>query len=107
MIEDTSETFKPTSIMYGKVISANPLKINVEQRMVLDRKFLVLTDHLTKKTSEVSYRDYYRNSANEMTYTTRTAQVTFDNSLKVNDKVVLLREEGGQKFLVIDKVVSS
>lgn len=78
LVVGTSETTKPTSIMYGKVISTNPLKINVEQRMIFDKKFLVLTERLVK-----------------------------DSPLKVNDKVVLLREQGGQKFLVIDKVVSA
>lgn len=103
---NTTEVKKLTNIMYGKVVSESPLKINVEQRMVLDKNFLVLTDHLTKKKKTITYRDYYRNNSGTLTYSDRTAEIEFDNSLKVGDKVVLIREQGGQKFLIVDKVVS-
>lgn len=106
MVKETMENEKPTRLMYGKVESTNPLKVNVEQRLMLDRNFLVLTDHLTRKSTTISFRDNYRNSNDDLTHTTRTAEVVFDNSLRVGDKVALLREQGGQKFLIIDKVVS-
>lgn len=71
------EMSKPTHIMYGKVVSLSPIEINVEQRMILTKQFLTMTERISK-----------------------------DSPLRLNDKVVLLRESGGQKFLIIDKVVS-
>ena len=106
MVKETVENEKPTRVMYGKVISTNPLKVNIEQRMVLDKNFLVLSDRLTRKSTKITVRDNYRNSADELTYANREIDVVFDNSLKVNDKVILLREQGGQKFIILDKVVT-
>lgn len=76
--KDTIENDKPTRLMYGKVTSVSPLKVNIEQRMEIDRRFLVIVERLTKG----------------------------DDKLRVGDKVALLREQGGQKFLIIDRVVS-
>ena len=95
IVKETVENEKPTRVMYGKVISTNPLKVNVEQRMVLDKNFLVLSDHLTRKSTRVRIL-----STNDL------VDVEFDNSLKTNDKVILLREQGGQKFIILDKVVT-
>lgn len=94
IVEETTENNKPTHIMYGKVISVSPLRVNVEQRMILDKNQLVLTDHLTRKTGWTVVND-------------RTYEVVFDNRLKVNDNVLLIRKQGGQKFIIIDKVVSA
>lgn len=96
MVKETVENEKPTRVMYGKVISTNPLKINIEQRMVLDKNFLVLSDRLTRKSTRI-----------RIPSTNDQVDVVFDNSLKVNDKVILLREQGGQKFIILDKVVST
>lgn len=95
MVKETIENEKPTRVMYGKVISTNPLKVNIEQRMVLDKNFLVLSDRLTRKSTRI-----------RIPSTNDQVDVVFDNSLKVNDKVILLREQGGQKFIILDKVVS-
>ncbi len=95
MVKETVENEKPTRVMYGKVISTNPLKVNIEQRMVLDKNFLVLSDRLTRKSTRI-----------RIPSTNDQVDVVFDNSLKVNDKVILLREQGGQKFIILDKVVS-
>ncbi len=48
---------------YGKVIAITPLEIQVDQRFVLDKDFLVLT-----------------------------STVTGDSAMEVGDKVILLRE---------------
>ena len=66
---------KPVAVMYGTVTNTAPLNIQVEQKITLDKDFLVLT---------------------------ATVQ---DTPLQVGDKVVLLREQGGQRFVVLDKVV--
>lgn len=95
MVKETVENEKPTRVMYGKVISTNPLKINIEQRMVLDKNFLVLSDRLTRKSTRI-----------RIPSTNDQVDVVFDNSLKVNDRVILLREQGGQKFIILDKVVT-
>lgn len=66
------EAKKPVSIYFGEVVSDNPLKINVEQKMVLSDKQLILTGTILEK------------------------------GLVVDENVILVRMQGGQKFIVMD-----
>lgn len=91
--KETMDTTYPVAIMYGKVISTNPLKINVEQRMVLDHSFLILTRNVMNYKTTILLDN-------------ENKSITISNELKNGDKVVLLREQGGQKFIVLDKVVN-
>lgn len=88
------EEAQPTSIEYGTVVSANPLKISLEQKLTLDSTHLILTNNV--KDFEV-----------EMTVDGVRKKYTVHNQLKNGDKVILFRQQGGQKFVVLDKVVTS
>ncbi len=70
------EASNPVAVLFGSVVSTSPLKINVEQRLVVTKEFIRLTN-----------------------------SVTGENELKANDNVVLLRTQGGQQYIVIDKLV--
>lgn len=74
---DAVENSKPCAVMFGKVTSVSPMKINVEQKMTLTSAQLILTSN-----------------------------VTGQNSLIVGDTVVLLRMQGGQKYVVWDRVIT-
>ena len=51
---DERESSKPVNVYFGEVVSKSPLKINVEQKMVLGEQQLVLarnvTDYMTTVT---------------------------------------------------------
>lgn len=66
---------KPVEICFGKVTSASPLKILVEQKLLLGKAQLVLAQ-----------------------------KVTADNGLVVGDEVILFRQQGGQKYIVVDRI---
>ena len=68
---------QPCDFCFGKVTSANPLKISVEQKMTLGVAQLVLTETISK------------------------------SSLQIGDEVILLKKKGGQKYLVLDRVVKT
>lgn len=71
------EAAKPCDYTIGTVINTSPLKIKVSQTMELEEYFLDLTKNVTE-----------------------------ENALKKGDKVLMLRKAGGQKYAVIDRVVS-
>ena len=48
------EKGKPVNILFGKVVSADPLRINVEQRMELGRSQLILGRNVTDYETEVT-----------------------------------------------------
>lgn len=113
---DAVNATKPTSIVYGKVISTSPLKINVEQKMTLTNAQLVLTrnvtdhkiqmtvDHVTGNTSGGSGDSLF--ASHSHTYSGKK-EFTVHNGLKVNDEVVMIQMQGGQKYIVLDRVVKS
>lgn len=71
---DAVAASKPMSVVYGKVLSTSPLRIQVDQRLTLDDDFIVLTQ-------------------------------TVSGALVPDDRVVMLMAQGGQSYVVLDKVV--
>lgn len=81
----------PTAIVYGKVSSVSPLKVYVEQKITLSKEQLVLTRSVKDHTVQIIDNG-----------TTKT--ITIKNGLVAGDKVVMLRMQGGQQYIVIDKI---
>ena len=110
------EAGKPVNVYFGEVVSASPLKINVEQKMILGEKQLVLsrnvTDFKTKITAGNIKNYYYTGDVNSGTapvspshvHAVGTIEVTVHNGLAVGDGVILIRQQEGQKFIVVDRI---
>ena len=106
---------KPVSIRFGIVKQEKPLKIEVEQKLLLEEEHehLILT-HLVK--------DYYVDMTVSHVTETRAGGSGFPmyeshdhdykgrkkflihNGLKMGEKVILLQLQGGQQFIVLDRV---
>lgn len=65
---------KPSDLVFGKIMSTDPLKISVDQKLTLSDEFVFTT-------------------------------YAYSLIMQVNDSVVMIRAQGGQKYLIIDKVV--
>ena len=110
---ETIRSSSPCAIMYGKVKSISPLQISIGQRLTLDEQFLILTsnvkdydvemivDHTTENTSGGSGDSSFEihNHAYKGTKTFRVLK-----GLKIGESVILLRMQGGQKFIVLDRI---
>lgn len=70
---DAVQSGSPCAVIFGKVIDLKPLKIKIEQKLVLGEKQLIKTEDSKK--------------------------------IKKNDSVILLRMQGGQKFIVLDRII--
>lgn len=68
------EASKPMSICFGKVASTSPIKVIADQKINLTKAQLVLTETVTKEP------------------------------LQKDDEVILLRQQGGQKYIMIDRI---
>ena len=102
----------PMSVCFGTVTSASPLKIQVDQKKTLTGAQLMLTnsvrdftvemtvDHRTENTSggsgDASFASHNHAYKGRKSYRVHLA-------LKAGEKVILLRCDGGQKFLVLDR----
>lgn len=110
------ESTKPVNVYFGEVVSASPLRINVEQKMVLGEKQLILTrnvtDFKTKITAGNIKNYYYTGDVNSGTapvpsshvHAVGTIDVTVHNGLAVGDGVILIRQQKGQRFIVVDRI---
>ena len=83
---------KPTKVVYGKVKSINPLRIMVEQKMILEKPQLVITKNFIDHEIEIILDE-------------KKKSIKVNNSLKVNDEVVMIQVQGGQKYIVLDRMV--
>lgn len=81
----------PMALKIGEVISTTPLKIGLNQKISVPESQLILTnavrDHTVKMTTDGS-----------------TVVTTVKLGLAAGEKVVLLRCDGGQRFIVLDRV---
>ncbi len=96
------EASSPTALMFGKVISTSPLQINVEQRLTLTEKQLVLTRTVKGFSLGISGRT---GSGGNPAHSHSIGGSTNQTSLNVGDSVLLCRMSGGQQFVVLDWVV--
>ena len=104
---------KPVHLLFGQVISASPLKIQVDQKSIYTEKMLVLardvTDyevdievkHLTEKRAGGSGAAAYESHDHE--YKGRK-KIKIYNALIVGDWVVMGRIQGGKRFVVLDRI---
>ncbi len=86
------ENAKPVNLVFGKVSSISPLIVNVENKLKLEKEQLLLLKTLSNYTVEVEIEEEKR-------------QMKIYNALKSGDEVILLRMQGGQKYLILDRVV--
>ncbi|WP_277680405.1 DUF2577 domain-containing protein [Gracilibacillus dipsosauri] len=81
---------KLSDIVYGTVISSNPLKVQIDQKLTIGKEHLKLTRAAKDYTVEVTV------NGTRNTYTVH-------NALKNGDKVTMIRAHGGQQYIIIDK----
>lgn len=102
---DAVEASKPVNVYFGKVLSAVPLKINVEQKMILGEKQLVLSRNVTNFTTMVTVDWLTEGSQSAHTHKiTGQKKITVHNGLVDGEKVILIRQQEGQKFIVWDRI---
>lgn len=112
---------KPTAVIFGKVVSIVPLKISIDQKMTLGLAQLVLTRAVS--TYQVEMTVNHTTQPQEHTHTcpgegcniapnshshvyAGTKIFTVHSGLVVGDEVVLIQMQGGQKYLVWDRVMT-
>lgn len=122
---DAVENSKPTAIMLGVVESISPLSIRIDQKSVLEANELLLTKNVVDYWCDMTVDHETQRDADLKTEHTHpdTGQGSFDskhqhgykgrktflvhNGLDSGDSVILIRVQGDQKYVVLDKVMNS
>lgn len=120
-------SMQPADVTFGVVTKVNPLEIMVNQKNILTEPFLVLTnavkDHDVDMTiSMTTVSDSYMNGqhkhkgdsggqTDEGNLNTKhhhdiqgRKKITLHYGLAVGESVILFRMQGGQRYVVIDRV---
>lgn len=123
---DAIKADKPVEVCFGNVISPSPLKILVEQKLTLGAEQLVLTKAVTDHWVDIEVSHYTVNDDFMVpSHTHGTPAGTTDtgnldtthkheykgrkkimvyNGLQTGEKVLLVRFDKGQRFVVLDRV---
>ena len=103
-----SEASYPADVMSGTILSAKPLKVQVEQRFTISGDMLVVPEHLTDYEIKVTVEKSNTKEAGEPQHQHEYGGelvIKVHGALKKGDRVQMIRQQGGQKFVIIDKVV--
>ncbi|NFC76760.1 DUF2577 domain-containing protein [Clostridium botulinum] len=95
----------PVNISFGEVINAEYLKIKVDQKLILDRDFFIIPESLIRYEVDLKHTHNYMDSSINSNLNTSLDKLLIREGLKQGDKVLLLRVQGGQQYVILDKVV--
>ena len=119
---DAMDNAQMCDLRYGKVVSTNPLKVQVTNLFTIPESLLIVPEHLTDHNVSVTINwntenhthshnisDSYTGggSASDNTHKhgiTGKKTMTIHGALKVGDKVALLRKTGGQSYFILDRI---
>lgn len=109
------ESSFPCELRFGVVVGVQPLRIGVEQRLVLSEAQLILPRRFSDHSVRISggnVRDFYfsgeaPDAAAEPVspphvHAVADMEITVHGALRVGDEVILIRQQGGQKYLIFD-----
>lgn len=104
---------KPVEVCFGKVTSNSPLQILVDQKFTLGAAQLVLTRNVTDFTTNVTVNwntESKSGGSGDSSFSSHNhaisgrKSITVHNGLVVGDEVILIRQQGGQKYVVVDRI---
>ena len=90
---DAVRSAKMSDYKIGTVSGVSLLIIKMSNTLEIDEDFLHLSRNVTDYEVEIKIGDVIQSR-------------TVLNSLKVGEKVLMLRKSGGQEYIIIDRVVS-
>ncbi len=101
---------KPVEIYIGLVKSIDPIEIFVHQKLSLTSEFLYIPERLTRYEVPLNHFHKYEDSTAGGTVLKDTQEsllnvLVIREGLLEDDKVILVRIQGGNKYIVMDKVV--
>ena len=122
MSVDAQNSQKPDIVLFGQVLSVKPLQIKVNQKQTIKEDALILT-HAVKDYEvdiEVSHYTVNDDFLQTMHDHPNVAENSFDshhkhaykgrkkikiyNGLKVGENVMMLRQNGGSRYIVLDRI---
>lgn len=110
---DALNASNPTAIMFGTVSSADPLEVIVDQRFTLPADFLIVPETLIHFEIDFHHDHEYTDDTGTGSSTKKTKPalpekpIVIRRGLEAGDKLLLVRVQGGQQYIILDRVVDA
>lgn len=101
---ETQRAGQPTDLVYGTVKSTSPISIMIDQKVTLTSEFLILTKSVTKHQVDMEFTCDTEDSTGHKHKINFKSKATINNALKTGDKVIMIKQAGGQSYIVLDKL---
>lgn len=110
---NTYQAGKPADYILGVVESVNPLVIRLDAKETITEEFLVLTDAVRDYDVDITVNHTTENAAGGSGYAEYAShnhgykgrkRITVHNGLTPGESVVMLRQLGGQEYLVLSRI---
>lgn len=111
MALDAVEANKPMELVLGTVISINPIKISLSQLLIIGESFILNPEGLAGQELTISLDEQtitLKNDEDELkeyTIMPQDLKIKIKSQIKQDDKVFLLRLQGGQKYFILGPLV--
>ncbi|MFR8759221.1 MAG: DUF2577 domain-containing protein [Negativibacillus sp.] len=122
MSVDAQNSQKPVIVLFGQVLSVKPLQIKVNQKQTIKEDALILTHAVKDYEVDIEVSHYTVNDAFLQTEHTHPnvepgsfdshhkhaykgrKKIKIYNGLKVGENVMMLRQNGGSRYIVLDRI---
>lgn len=111
---EANEATQPVKICFGTVTGTDPLTVKIDQKLELSEMQLILTRNVTDYYTDETVNHVTENrggggghasyESHNHDYKGRKSFL-IHHKLLVGDKVLMIREDGGQRYVIIDRVV--
>lgn len=103
---------EPMEVIVGEVVSVSPLAIKIDPKLTVPEENIILTKNTSEWTMEMSVDHVTENRAggggmaeyasHNHEYKGRKKYLVH-NQLVMGDKVIMLKETGGQRYIALDR----
>ena len=106
------QTGEPRAVLVGEVVSASPLEIKIDPKLTIPEENIILTKNTSEWTMEMSVDHVTENRSGGGGYAEFAShnheykgrkKYLVHNQLVVGDKVIMLKETGGQRYIALDR----
>lgn len=94
---DVHKASGPVELISGQVVGVNPLSVKIDQKLILPEKVLVLTDAVRDHEVEITLAGLTDSRGGSVS---GTSVITIHNALQLGESVILIRMQGGQKYMI-------
>lgn len=100
------ESRKPVRICFGQVVEAEPLRIMIDQKLTLEAGQLVIPEAMVEHEVEIEMDDETDFAGEDLHShaVTGIKTVLLRCGLRAGERVILMRMDGGQRYIIIGRL---